>query len=197
MLSWNLYLGSFLSLPVFANGLGWLWLILGCPPSVAWQWRLFPGSLSGTCRFALVGLQCLWVPWSCGVPGLHDGVTCLRSGLCSSSVRDRDVTFPSFGGFAYWPSCGVPCFRLLLCASACVGPGGLSVHPRSSPPQILGPTLWNRLTFPLCLPVAPLIHSWFQVSLVAPIYWTSLALCCMALSFNVVFCSPGSCHLVV
>ena len=40
--SWNLYLGSFLSLPVFADGLGWLRLILGCPPSVAWQWRLLP-----------------------------------------------------------------------------------------------------------------------------------------------------------
>ena len=42
--SWNLYLGSFLSLPVFAAGLKWLRLILGCPPSVAWQWRWFPGS---------------------------------------------------------------------------------------------------------------------------------------------------------
>ena len=40
--SWNLYLGSFLSLPVFAAGLRWLRLILGCPPSVAWQWRLLP-----------------------------------------------------------------------------------------------------------------------------------------------------------
>ena len=40
--SWNLYLGSFLSLPVFADGLGWLRLILGCPPFVAWQWRLLP-----------------------------------------------------------------------------------------------------------------------------------------------------------
>ena len=40
--SWNLYLGSFLSLPVFADGLGWLRLILGCPPSVAWQWGLLP-----------------------------------------------------------------------------------------------------------------------------------------------------------
>ena len=40
--SWNLYLGSFLSLPVLADGLGWLRLILGCPPSVAWQWRLLP-----------------------------------------------------------------------------------------------------------------------------------------------------------
>ena len=94
--SWNLCLGSFLSLPVLADGLGWLRMILGCPPSVAWQRRLFPGSLSGTCRLALVGLQYLWIPRSCGVPGLPDGVTCLRSGLCSSSVYDRDEGFPSF-----------------------------------------------------------------------------------------------------
>ena len=40
--SWNLYLGSFPSFPVFADGLGWLRLILGCPPSVAWWWRLLP-----------------------------------------------------------------------------------------------------------------------------------------------------------
>ena len=67
-------------------------------------------------------------------------------------------------------------------------PGDLSVRPRSSPPQILGPTPWNRLTFPLRLPVGtPVIHSWFQVSVVAPIYWTSLALCCMTLFFNVLF----------
>ena len=37
-----------------------------------------------------------WVPRSCGVHGLHDGVTCLRSGLCSSSVRDRNEDFPSW-----------------------------------------------------------------------------------------------------
>ena len=112
MFSWNLYLGSFLSLPVFADGLGWLRLILGCPPSIARWWRLLPLFLSGTCRLALLGLQCLWIPWSCGVPGLHDGVTCIRLGLCSSSVRDRDVCFPSFGGFDYWPSCGVPCLSM-------------------------------------------------------------------------------------
>ena len=40
--SWNLYLGSFLLLPVFADGLGRLRLILVCPPSVAWRWRLLP-----------------------------------------------------------------------------------------------------------------------------------------------------------
>ena len=55
----------------------------------------YPGFLSGTCWLALVGLQCLWVPRSCDVHGLHDGVTCLRSGLCASSVRDRDEGFPS------------------------------------------------------------------------------------------------------
>ena len=32
-----------------------------------------PWFLSVTCRLALVGLQCLWIPWSCGVPGLHVG----------------------------------------------------------------------------------------------------------------------------
>ena len=40
--SWNLSLGSSLSLPVFADGLGWLGLILCYPPSVAWLWRLLP-----------------------------------------------------------------------------------------------------------------------------------------------------------
>ena len=64
------------------------------------QWlgggKCYPSFLSGTCRLAFVGRRCLWVPRSCGVHGLHDGVTCLRSGLCSSSVRDRDEDFPSF-----------------------------------------------------------------------------------------------------
>ena len=138
MFSWNLYLGSFLSLPVFADGLGWLRLILGCPPSVAWQWRLLPWFLSGTCRLSLVGLQCLWIPWSCGVPGLHDGVTCLRSGLCSSSARDRYVAFPPFGGFGYWPSCGVPCLRLTLWASACVGLGSCPSFSRVGPAPLPG-----------------------------------------------------------
>ena len=56
----------------------------------------YPGFLSGPCWLALVGLRCLWVPQSCGVHGLRDGVTCLRSGLCSSSVLDRNEDFPSF-----------------------------------------------------------------------------------------------------
>ena len=40
------------------------------PPSLGCG-GCYPGSLSGTCRLALVGLQFLWIPWSCGVPGLH------------------------------------------------------------------------------------------------------------------------------
>ena len=41
-------------------------------------------------------LLCLWPPGSCGVP-----VTCLWSGLCSSSVHDRDITFPPLVGFVF------------------------------------------------------------------------------------------------
>ena len=63
--------------------------LLGCG-------RCYPLFLSEACRLALVGPQCLWVPWSCGVLGFRDGVTCLRSGLCSSSVLDRNEDFPSF-----------------------------------------------------------------------------------------------------
>ena len=154
--SWNLYLGSFLSLPEFADGLGWLRLILGFPPSGG----CYPGSLSGTCRRALVGLQCLWIPWSCGVSGLHNGVTCLRSGLCSSSVRNRDVAFPPFGGLDYWPTCGVPCLRLTLWASACVGSGGCPSFSRVGPaPSPWVPLLWTWLVWEastvfllLCIP---------------------------------------------
>ena len=47
-----------------------------------------------------MALLCLWIPGSCGVPSLH-AVTCLRSGLCSSSVHDRDVAFPPLDGFAF------------------------------------------------------------------------------------------------
>ena len=42
----------------------------------------------------------LWCSWS------SRSVTCLRSGLCSSSVRDRDVAFPPLGGFAFGLSAG-------------------------------------------------------------------------------------------
>ena len=80
--SWTLCWGSFLSLPVFDDSSEWLsddpWLsALRC---------LTAGGVT------LV----FWVPWSCGVHGLRDGVTCLRSGLWSSSVCDRNEDFPSF-----------------------------------------------------------------------------------------------------
>ena len=131
--SWNLYLGSFLSLPVFADGLGWFRLILGYPPSVAWLWRLLPWFfvryLSACPRGAAMPLDSLvlWCSWS------SRWVTCLRSGLCSSSVRDRDVAFPPFGGFDFWPLCRVPCLGLTLWASACVGPGGCPAFSRVGP----------------------------------------------------------------
>ena len=61
--SWNLYLGSFLLLPVFAAGLRWFRLILGCPPSVAWRWWLLPWFfvryLSACLRGATVPLDSL------------------------------------------------------------------------------------------------------------------------------------------
>ena len=125
--SWNLYLGSFLSLPVFADGLGWLRLILGYPPSVAWQWRLLPWFFVRYLSAVPLDSLVLWCSWSSRL------VTCLRSGLCSSSVSDRDVAFPPFGGFDFWPLCGVPCLRLTLWASACVGPGGCPAFSRVGP----------------------------------------------------------------
>ena len=85
----------FQCLLIARGGCGWSLVIR--PPWLGGG-RCYPGFLSGTCRLALVGLRCLWVPRSCGVPGLRDGVTCLRSGLCSSSVRDHNEDFPSFWG---------------------------------------------------------------------------------------------------
>ena len=81
---------------MFADSSGWL----PCGPCLCALRCLATGGftlffLSGACRLALVGLRCLWVPWSCWVQGLHDGVTCLRSGLCSSSARDRNEDLPS------------------------------------------------------------------------------------------------------
>ena len=102
----GLTLGSSLSLPVLAAGLRWLRFILGGPPSVASLWRLLPWFfvrylLACPCG-AAVPLDS-WVLWcsssSCSV-------TYLRSGLCSSSVHDRDVAFPPLVGFAFGSSCG-------------------------------------------------------------------------------------------
>ena len=71
-------------------------IVFGYPPSVAWRRLVLPWFSVRDCWLALVGLRCLGVPRSCGVHDLRDGATCLRSGLCSSSVRDRVVAFPSF-----------------------------------------------------------------------------------------------------
>ena len=56
--------------------------------------------LSACPREATVPLASLvlWCSWS------SRWVTCLRSGLCSSSARNHDVAFPLVGGFAFWPS---------------------------------------------------------------------------------------------
>ena len=95
----GLFVGvSFLLLSVFANSSGWLadcpWLsALRC---LAGGGGNYPVFLSEACRLALVGPRCLWVPQSRGVLGLCDGDTCLRSGLCSSSVLNRNEDFPSF-----------------------------------------------------------------------------------------------------
>ena len=58
--------------------------------------RGYPGVLSMSCRLAPLGLRCLWIPRSCGVLCLPYGDPCLRSGLWSSSVLDRNEAFPSF-----------------------------------------------------------------------------------------------------
>ena len=60
--------------------------------------------LSGTCRLALVGLQYLWIPWSCGVPGLHVGSPV--SGRVCVLPQSAVVTLLSLllVGFDFWPS---------------------------------------------------------------------------------------------
>ena len=144
---------------MFAAGLRWLRLILGCPPSVAWQWRWFLGScqvlLVCPCE-ATVPLDSLvlWCSWS------SRWITCLRSGLCSSLVRECNIAFPPVGGFDFRPLCGVPYLRLMLWASACVGPGGCPAFSRVGPAHLPWvPLLWTWLVWEaspvfilLCLP---------------------------------------------
>ena len=107
-----------------------------------------PGFLSGTCRLALVGLRCLWVPRSCGVYDLRDGVTCLRSGLCSSLVRDCNEDFPSFWWVWFLAFVRGPLLRLALCSSACISPGGYPSFSQVSPaPSHWVPLLWTWLVW--------------------------------------------------
>ena len=68
--------------------------------------------------------------------------------------------FPPSGGFDYWPSCGVPCLRLTLRSSACVGPGGCPSFSRVGPaPSHWVPLFWTWLVWEastvfllLCIP---------------------------------------------
>ena len=97
--SWNLYLGSFLLVPVYAAGLRWFRLILGCPLSVAWRWRLLPWFfvryLSASPCGATVPLDSLvlWCSWSfpsCGVPCLRLtlwAAACFGPGGCPAFSR--------------------------------------------------------------------------------------------------------------
>ena len=67
-------LGFFPLASMFAAGLRWFRLLLGCPTSVTWQWRFFVGFLSASPRGATVPLDSLvlWCSWS------SRWVTCLR-----------------------------------------------------------------------------------------------------------------------
>ena len=97
--TWALYWGYFLSLPVVPDSLGWFMV----HPCFSTLRCLAAGGVTLVlCRehvgLPLWGCRCFWVPRSWGVIGLSDGVTCLRSGLWSSSVHDRNEDFPSFCG---------------------------------------------------------------------------------------------------
>ena len=120
LLGWSWYLlfsGTFLGFFPLASrlaaGLRWLGFILGCPPSVASLWRVlawfFVRYLLACPHDAAVPLDC-WVRWcSCS----SCWVTSLMSGRCSSSVHDRDVSFPPLVGFAFHLH-AVLCLRLTL-----------------------------------------------------------------------------------
>ena len=113
----------------------------------------------------LVGLP----SWGCSASGFL-GPAVFLVFMLGSPVSGRDCllpqsaivtfAFPPSGGFGYWPSCGVPCLRLMLCASACVGPGGCPFFSRVGPaPSHWVPLLWTWLVWEastvfllLCIP---------------------------------------------
>ena len=97
----------------------------------------------------LVGLP----SWGCSASGFL-GPSVFLVFTMGSPVSGRDCVFlqsaivtkafPPPGGFDSWPSCGVPCLRLKLCASACVGPGGCPSFSRVGPaPSHWVPLLWT------------------------------------------------------
>ena len=92
-----------------------------------------------------MALLCLWIPWSCGVPGLH--VRPLVSGRVCVLPQSAIVTLLSL----LWMGLLLalvrgPCLRLTLWASACVGPHGCPAFSRVGPaPSTLVPLLWTWL----------------------------------------------------
>ena len=123
---------------------GWGLSLVVHPPLLCFG-GCYPGSLSGTCWLALVVLLSLWIPWSCGVPGLHarppvSGQVCV---LPQSAI----VTLPSF----LWVGLLLAfvqghCLRLTLWASACVGPHSCPASSQvGSAPSTWVPILWSWL----------------------------------------------------
>ena len=145
----GLTLGSSLSLPVLAAGLGWLRFILGCPPSVASLRRLLPwffvGYLLDCPHGAAVPLD------SCGVPSLH--IRPPVSGLVWVLPQFTFVTLLSL----LWLGLLLVvvrfhCLRLTLWASACVGRPGCPAFSRVG----ADPSTWVPLFWPGCEGSLPL-----------------------------------------
>ena len=92
-----------------------------------------------------MALLCLWIPWSCGVPGLH--VRSPVSGRVCVLPQSAIVTLLSL----LWVGLLLafvrgPCLRLTLWASTCVGPGGCPAFSRVGPaPSTWVPLLWTWL----------------------------------------------------
>ena len=92
-----------------------------------------------------MALLCLWIPWSCGVPGLH--VRSPVSGQVCVLPPSAIVTLLSL----LWV--GLPlalvrghCLRLTLWASACVGPPGCPTFSLvGTAPSSWVPLLWTWL----------------------------------------------------
>ena len=129
----------------------------------------FCGGCVVPCLLSLaLGWVHFWPAWGCGVSGfLNPAVFMVFRMGSPDSGRDCVLpqsaivpkTFPPSGGFGSWPSCGVPCLRLALLSSACVGPGGWpffsQVRPAPSPwiPLLWAWLVWNAATvFLLCIP---------------------------------------------
>ena len=160
--SWNLCLGSFLSLSVFAVSMGWLRMVIGCSSLRSLAAEVVTLVLSQV----LVGLPL----WGCSASGFLVPAVFLVFTM-GSPVSGRDCVlpqsaivtkaFPGSGGFDSWPSCGVPCLWLTMCASACVGPGGCPSFSRVGPaPTHWVPFLWTWLVWEastvfllLCIPL--------------------------------------------